>query len=168
MSLQVHIVVASFLGFLAFSMLGCSRSGAPPSSTMSSAADNSIRAEAGIRFIKDPWKRLKDQHDSEQWANAKGDLCKVVQRTSTGSIEWEEDYYLSGRTFTTYDGTFPEMLTVHFSYSTRAVAVFYRGTNQTIDRMVMPFENYNGTPASSTNALSVADQVLALWGMSRL
>ena len=35
----------------------------------------------------------------------------------SGSLESEEDYYYSGRTFTTIDGTSWESVTVHYSYT---------------------------------------------------
>ena len=160
--------VAVVFVVLSAALLGCSRQVSEPSRSMSFVADNNKRAEVGVRSVKTTWSQLRSQHGCERWADGKGILCKVAKLTSMGALEWEEDYYQSGKTFTDPDGTFPEMLTVHFNYTTRSVAIFYRGTNQAINRMAMPFEKYDGDPSDATNALLAADSVLATWGMTRL
>ena len=129
---------------------------------------NEARSAAGIRTIKETWTQLRSRADAEVWADDRGEPCKVVQKTPGGALEWEEDYYLSGRHFTNHDGTFPEMLTIHYKHTDRSVAVFYHGPDSSINIMVRPFQKYHDAPTNAVNAFKTADAVLAKWGIPRL
>ena len=165
---KIHLFALGFIICVFALLCGCSRNSGEPLGATSSISRNEERLAIGIRPIKDSWTQLRRQYRTEAWVDANENLCKLVQATPTGALEWEEDYYLSGRMYTTWDGTFPEKLIVHYDYTDRSVAVFYLGTNEAIRAMIMPFEKYHDTPANSTNALLTADPVLAEWGMTRL
>ena len=73
---------------------------------------------------------------------------------ASGSLEWEEDYYYSGRTFTTIDGTSSEFVTIHYSYthSDSPWTCYYIHGDAPIDEL----------------SLSAAEELLRSWGLHRL
>jgi hypothetical protein len=111
-------------------------------------------------------------------------------------ILWEEDYYYTGRTFPSFDtdaGTTYERLTVHYDYRTRRFTVFLMtdsqevlavansvgfhagmgATNQETSRamqaQLMAINKFYGMGgATNEKALELADNVLKIWGKSRL
>ena len=73
---------------------------------------------------------------------------------ASGSLESEEDYYYSGRTFTTIDGTSWEQLTIHYSYThpDSPWTCYYIYRDAPIDEL----------------SLSAAEELLNNWGLQRL
>ena len=148
---------------------GCSQ---PPPDTEKT---NAIRQKLGIRTINKDWHYCGMSYREQTWSSGNHGEKKVA-RDAKGNILWEQDYYYSGRTFTSPDpdaGTCSEMLSLCYDYS---IQKFYIGivtgeksTEAAIESLEQlpsaPF-GYAGTNNLAT--LTVADEILESWKMSRL
>jgi hypothetical protein len=120
----------------------------------------------GIRQVHPSWHLYKIQFSEEVWTTRpmRGTELKRIHRNQDGDPVWEEDYYYSGRAFTTIDGTIEEHLTIHYSYESDDITLKYAGQDPATEAVLA------GLPEKSSNAqkLSAADEILKKWGMPRL
>jgi hypothetical protein len=161
--------------------LGCSRSGGfstvPPKDTPQT---NQARAQIGIRQIKTNWSFYGREFQAEKWKDGTN-LCKVVQRSKTGALLWEQDYYYSGVSFDTPEGIQWEFFSVNYDYATKQASVDYVGTNAAIATLVQdlklaPFgpkdqvgqHTQSHVGSNDQETFAVADKVLAIWNRMRL
>lgn len=159
-----HIACVFFLCGLS----SCNRNSSATSKTASAAnvaAESARRTQVPLRQIKASWKFYKAERNEEVWTStAGGEEVKRLHRSDKGLLEWEEDYYYSGRTFSTIDGVNWENMVLHFDYLTGQFKLYYVGQSPAVETLMSQL------PGSSTNqqTLSIADQILKLWGLSRL
>jgi hypothetical protein len=137
--------------------------GTVPAITM---AENSNRAALGLREVKTNWFIYNVEFGEEKWKITRdGYEAKKIYRDSDNKIQWEEDYYYTGRTFREFPDSPQgwEMLTVHYDYTTRELNVYYVGIDPAISALMTKI-----TPASTmSNKLSVANDILSKWGIPR-
>jgi hypothetical protein len=160
---------------------GCSPSGSfskvPPSDT---AQSNQTRAQLGIRPIKKEWTFYGREFQAEKWEDGTN-LCKMVQRDTAGALLWEQDYYYSGTSYATAQGTEWEFLSVNYDYSSKQASLDYVGTNMAIATLFQnltlaafgskdEFGRRTQSHVGSNNqeTFAVADKVLAIWSRTRL
>jgi len=87
-----------------------------------------------------------------------------VQRgTNSTEILWEEDYYYSGVTYSNYDGTHWESVTIHYDYPQKMYFVHYLGTNAVFTRTAEPF--CTGTTNIDV-AVDAAARIISHWKLS--
>jgi len=129
-------------------------------------AENQQRETMALRLVKPTWHLYRVEFGAEDYKeNLQGNLIKRVQRDPKGALAWEEDYYFSGKTFTTFKGqVISEQLTVHCDYGNAMLEVNYIGEDPTVVELL---EKVKNTP-SANEKLSIADQILKKWGTSRL
>jgi len=162
--------------------LGCRKHATPPtpaSAPASTPAENTQRATLGLRQVKKGWYLYKIEFGEEVWAVSSSDLreAKRIKRDSNGALVWEADCYYSGAMFTTIDGTCSEMIQVvyHWVPGDSAVRI---GTKAAADELSIDYVGLNPAVSAlldtikptSTNAerLGVVDEILKMWGLSRL
>jgi hypothetical protein len=135
-----------------------------PSYNINVTAENAQRLKLQVRQVNPAW-RSRDQGNEQSWgAGTPIFETKRTHRDASGKLEWEEDYYYTGRTFSTLDGTSWEFLMVHYDYATSSFSVDYVGQSPVVLALLGTI-----TSNSKTNEiLGVADQILKKWGMSRL
>jgi hypothetical protein len=165
---KVAIIVVTIL------LLGCNVGNPGNFSTVKPTdidETNEVRAKIGLREIQKDW-NFYSEFNAEKWSKKGSDgLCKMVQRGVRGKmILWEEDYYYSGGTYTTVDGTFHEFLTIHYDYRTDQLCVAYVGGNTKSGSLVgsLPPLLNGHAGATKDQTFAVADAILKQWGMSRL
>jgi hypothetical protein len=175
-----HLNFVSLIAWLAVGS-GCSPSGGfstvPPKDTPQT---NQARVQIGIRPIKSDWTFYGREFRAEKWKDVTN-LCKMVQRDSSGAVLWEQDYYYSGASHTTSKGIDWEFLAVNYDYSTKRAALGYVGTNAAIAALVQnltlaPFgpkdqlgqSTQSHVGSSNQETFGVADKVLAMWNRTRL
>jgi hypothetical protein len=129
--------------------------------------ENSNRTVLGLRLVKTNWLLYDVEFGEEKWKiTPDGYEAKKIYRDSDNKIQWEDDYYYTGRTFR-HDPDGPqgsEMLTVHYDYIARSLDIRYVGEDSSISGLLTKI-----TPASTiSNKLSVADDILSKWGIPRL
>ena len=162
------------LSLLVFILCSCDGSGPKSSFSRKSplksriALNNKNRKKIGIREIKNHWYFYGRDFNAETWKpNNKSDyLCKKVQFLQGKKIKWEEDYYYTGKTFKTIDGTSWEKLTIGYDYPPKnRIYLYYTGRNSKFEKLVEPF---NEGTSNFKEAFRIADTVLKSFGMSRL
>ena len=132
---------------------------------------NRVRERIGIRVIQSTWAFYGSEFGADKWENGGVGFCKCVQKNANNSIDWEEDYYYSGRSVTDPEkGKTWESLTVHYDYSVSRVFISYCGDNSRLQALTHTLRSdkagWIGT--SDAETLKVADSILAMWGLSRL
>jgi hypothetical protein len=175
-----HLSFVCLVAWLALGF-GCSPSGGfstvPPNDTPQS---NQTRVQIGLRPIKSDWTFYGREFQAEKWKDGTN-LCKMVQRDSSGALLWEQDYYYSGLSYATPKGTDWEFLAVNYDYAAKQAALDYTGTNAAIAALVQnltlipfgpkdQFGQRTQSRAGSDNqeTFAVADKVLAMWNRTRL
>jgi hypothetical protein len=184
--LVVGGLIAILILIIAFGML---RKETGPSlnlmATANLAAENQQRRILNLPEIKPTWYLYKTSPDkidqfeyySELWfiKNGNPPRAKVVNRDKTGTILNETNIYYSGKKYLTPDvdaGPVDERLLVSHMYipmprSTTTIingTLDYEGADASIRAML---DNVK-TNAPLEEKLSVADQILGKWGMTRL
>jgi len=131
--------------------------------------ENHKRVELGLRVIRPPdWYLYSVEFDEENWKKTSaGDYeAKKLHRDPDGRLVWEEDYYYSGRSYIEPNNGVRvwEMLTINYDYTSSSLAVEYGDDDPTIQSLI------DKLSAGSTmkEKLSIADQILTKWGLSRL
>ena len=145
----------------------CMKEAAPPIMPADVEQTNGKRQTIGIRLIKPDWVLGRTEFGAEDWLlnTNRASFCKRVQRDSHSVILWEEDYYPSGKTYTTFDGTCTEELVIHYDYGKRLYFLHYLGTNDVSAKIAEPFREGTHDVTALTR---VADTILVPWGLSRL
>lgn len=149
-------------------VLGVSCGDRQPATVVSGAklaTENEERAKLQLRQIHPDWYLYRREFGADDWKIASSDgLVKRVQRDTTGKLLWEEDYYYTGRTFSTSEGQQWETLTVHYDYGPRKLLVSYVGQDATTSSLV----GRANSLATTTEKLSVVEEILRRWGIPRL
>ena len=131
-------------------------------------AENKQRALLGLRLVKTNWFLYGVQFGEEIWKITSHDNyeAKKINRDANGVIQWEEDYYNSGKTFLfpPDKGTDWESITVHYDYPTSILTVSYVG----LDPSITALFGDTGPIATKTNDMSIADEILRKWSTPRL
>lgn len=161
--------VLYIVGVLCLCGLGsCNRSNSAtskPAPTVNVAAESLRRNQIPLRQIKTNWTLYKSERNEEVWTSRTGgEEVKRLHRSTTGLLEWEEDYYYSGRTFSTIDGVDQEKAVLHFDYLTGRHELYYVGQSPSVETLMSQLS----VSSSNQQTLGVADQILKLWGLSRL
>jgi hypothetical protein len=173
-----HMLLVSVLT-LSCCISGCKRSTTPPSpasAPASTAAENKQRAALNLRQVKANWYLYGIEFGEEVWKIRSSDPsgAKQIKRDADGGLVWEGDYYYSGATFATIDGTQWEMIQVVYNWvanesggikgAANELSVDYVGQNPAVSALLDTIK------PTSTNAekLSVVDQILKMWGIPRL
>lgn len=121
------------------------------------------REQLGLNPIGANWQLQRDEFSEQDW-KARGtdsSISKKVKRDSKGNLLWEEDYYYSGKTFTTFKGeTVLEQLTVYYDYRTSLYKIGYIGASPIIEALVGELKSQ---PVTKENGLRVVNSVLRLW-----
>jgi hypothetical protein len=147
---------------------GCNKSSTgSPQPSPNTMAENQQREKVGLRTVKPTWHLYRVEFGAEDWkVQQNGWLAKRIQRDSNGNPQWEEDYYQSGKTYKTENGGQDwESITVHYDYGPGTLEVHYIGENSAIRAAFDALKNKASTPAEK---LSVVDDTLKAWGLSRV
>lgn len=160
-------VVAALVLALMCVGVACNRSStAGPQPSPNTMAENQQREKVGLRTVKPTWHLYRVEFGAEDWkVKQNGSLAKRIQRDSKGNPLWEEDYYQSGKTYTTENGGRDwESITVHYDYGSGTLEVHYIGEDPAIHAAFDDLKSKASTPAKK---LSVVDDTLKAWGLSR-
>lgn len=128
--------------------------------------ENARRERIGLRTVKPSWHFEVDSSPVEQrWKFTKdGRFAKTVHR-DRGKIKWEWDHYSTDNLVTRGPGLFRESLSLQYDYAQKSVKLRVCTTDVEIQALLEPY--LDGT-LNVAEAMGVADQILAKWGMSRL
>jgi hypothetical protein len=148
-------------------LTSCERPAATSTSLSAlTSSENVRRVSLGLRPVGTNWFFYNAEFGEENWKlTPNGYGAKKIHRDSENNIQWEEDYYYSGRTFKTLpdNSTGWEMLTVHYDYTNSSLYLEYVGTDTAVEAIAA-----SGTYAPiMSNKLVIADQILKRWGQSR-
>jgi len=145
----------------------CMKEAPPPVMPKDIEQTNQKRQALGIRLIKPTWILGRTEFGAEDWYlnTNRASYCKRVQRDSNGLIQWEEDYYPSGKTYTHFDGTGWEKAVIHYDYGKGLYFLHYLGTNNVLAKIAEPYREGTRDDAALTKA---ADAILVPWGLYRL
>ena len=135
-----------------------------PSTTLN---ENTNRSIAGLRLVQTNWFLYRAEFGNEDWKiSPAGYLAKRIHRDSENKIQWEEDYYYTGKTFRRNPDspTDWEMLTIHYDYITKALDIEYVGD----DAAVLALLSRITSSSTDKDKFSVADEILHGWEMQRL
>jgi hypothetical protein len=124
---------------------------------------NIFRIEKGIRSISKDWYFYGNEFNAQKWKiNFNKPGGKTVQFDSEGEIQYEEDYYYSGNSYTTIDGDFLENLIIHYAYKKDNFDIRYMGDDPDIISILNEINYKKGM------MFEVADKILDKWKISRL
>jgi len=124
---------------------------------------NIFRAEKGIRAIDEDWYFYGNEFNAQKWkVNIDDPGGKTVQMSSGGEIQYEEDYYYSGSSYTTINGKFLENLVIHYDYLKDQFDIVYLGNDPKVLSVLNEVED------GEEGVLDVADRILSKWEISRL
>lgn len=166
---NTSVVVAALALALLCASVACNRSSTagyqPSPNTM---AENPQREKVELRTVKATWHFYRVEFGAEDWKLDAADRwgAKRIQRDSKGNPQWEEDYYHSGKTYRTENGGQDwERITVYYDYGPGTLEIHYIGENSAIRAAFDGLKSKASTPAEK---LSVVDNTLKAWGLSRL
>lgn len=135
---------------------------------------NEVRRTHGIREISPKWEFYDRENSEEKWhwprQDGAGHLCKKVMRDAEDRITWEEDYYPSGASFPSTDGTGFESLTIHYDYGSKSFSIGYVGIDPMARSVLSGLRSTSAGYVANDNeaTLKAADAILAMWALSRL
>jgi hypothetical protein len=145
-----------------------------PVSTENVAIENRCRRGLNLPEIKSTWYLYSSEYNTDKWRRSQFDSCyeKEVQRDpeGTGVILSESDIYFNGKQYDTREGKRWEELTITYDYEPLwqhtgddTGRLKYSGTDPGIIAMLNKLDD----KAPLEEKLSVADQILEKWGMTR-
>ncbi len=140
------------------------------------ASTNAVRRSIGIREVKPEWEYDgRSKWNEQKWGAPGGGLRKIATRDDeTDKIVWEQDYYLSGKSFPDPEGgTLSETLTVRYDYRSSMVALAYSGEDPAAEKLIATLtlrEPHSHFDRGKTNAetLAIAIEILKMWNQSLL
>ena len=131
-------------------------------------AENAERSKLGLRLVKTNWFLYSVEFSEENWKlTPNGYEAKKIHRDANNVVTWEEDYYYSGKKFLfspEKKNTTEEFITIHYDYTTSSLNISYVGLDPSITAMF----GGHGPIETISNNISVADEILKKWGISRL
>lgn len=144
----------------------CMKEVPPPVIATDIEQTNQKRQELGIRLIKPTWVLGHAEFGAEDWFlnTNRSSYGKRVQRDSKGQLIWEEDYYHSGKTYHTFDGTGWERVVIHYDYRNGLYFLHYLGTNNVFSKIAEPLCEGSHDRSAIENAASA---ILNPWGMKQ-
>ena len=128
--------------------------------------ENSERGKLSLRPIGPNWQLYRTEFGADDWKIVEtGYLSKRVQRDQSGKLQWEEDYYYSGKTFVSINGVkYGEMLTIHYDYPSALFDINYSGEDLVLRDKV----KFKGDLLKSKEFFKATDDLLQSWHLSRL
>ena len=138
---------------------------------------NVVRREFGIREVKQDWEFYLHQFNTDTWKS--GDYeCKTVtlHNEKLDEILWEADIYHTGVTWTDYDGTGWEYMTIVYNYSDKTFYLNIVSQRPAVNVLIEGLECVTwGKPGqaghkaeSNEKTLEIADKILSALGLTRL
>lgn len=123
-------------------------------------AENPIRIKIGLREIQSAWICFRSISGVDEWLSQPNDTSavKTVERSESGSLVSETDFYWSGRKTRVDDQTLDETLTLYYEYKSNEISLSYIGTDRSIKSWI---EN----ASSNYNRLNVVKLMKAKWGI---
>jgi len=167
--MKIHRSTVLVLFAFLLMIMSCQKSSTTISASAAiTMAENKQRAIVGLRLVKTNWFLYSTQFNEESWKINSADEyeAKKIHRDPNGTVIWEEDYYYSGRTFLfpPDKGTDWENVTVNYDYTKHLLTVSYVGVDPSITRLF----GGSGPIIQMTNNMSIADEILKKWGISKL
>lgn len=165
---HIMYIVLILISLIIF--LGCERqSPYKKQPVIDVAKTNEIRKQLGIREIKNEWEFYVHQFGFDKWRD--NYECKVVKlNEELDRILWEQDYYYTGVTWTDYEGTHWEFLTITYEYTSKLFSIYYIGQQTKLNSLQEGLERIEYGFKSDTNedTLKIADEMLKELGLTRL
>jgi hypothetical protein len=139
-----------------------------PQLSLKTMSENQRREQLGLRPVGRMWHPYRVEFGAEDWKLDASDKwgAKRIQRDSKGDPQWEEDYYYSGQTYKLENEAQDwEKITVHYDYRTGSLEVHYTGMDPVIRAS---FNDIKSGARTIAEKLSIVDNALRTWGLSRL